>query len=94
MSPRLLAETGTRRVAAAIRTLSASSSSGIPSGILTPTAPCSFSRSSTIKRACSGKTIRGLSLDADPFNLVYPHHLDDASYLPGRISKDDLAVHA
>ena len=38
---------------AAISTRSANSSSGIPSGILTPSACCSRSRSSTLRRACS-----------------------------------------
>jgi hypothetical protein len=42
----------------AMRTRNASSSSGIPSGILTPSASCSRSRSSTIRRACSGEKIK------------------------------------
>jgi hypothetical protein len=67
------------------RTRSASSSSSIPSGILTPSACCSRRRSSTIRRACSGRTmapkqsLRWLQLDPAP-------ELDRAleRILPGR----------
>jgi len=62
---------------AAIRIVSASSSRSIPAGISTPSASCSAKRSSRIRRAWAGKSMRGLGIERGEAHPGWQAHLVD-----------------